>query len=91
MGLLVQRSELIDTENAFKIGPYIRASENQGKKVVKCDLEYIEQKSCKSGARSLIAGKARGIDLNLFKLDLFEREGDYGKRLCGSDTPSQSY
>ena len=38
MGLLAQRTGLIDTENAFKIGPYIRAIEEQGKKVIKCNL-----------------------------------------------------
>jgi aspartate aminotransferase len=38
MGLLAKRSGLIDTENAFKIGPYIRSIEDQGKKVIKCNL-----------------------------------------------------
>jgi aspartate aminotransferase len=38
MGLLSQRIGLIDTENAFKIGPQIRFLEDQGKKVVKCNL-----------------------------------------------------
>jgi aspartate aminotransferase len=38
MGLLSKRSGMIDTENAFKIGPHIRAIEEQGKKVIKCNL-----------------------------------------------------
>jgi aspartate/methionine/tyrosine aminotransferase len=38
MGLYSKRAGLIDTENAFKIGPQIRALEEQGEKVVKCNL-----------------------------------------------------
>jgi aspartate/methionine/tyrosine aminotransferase len=38
MGLLAKRAELIDTENAFKIGPYIKAIEVRGEKVIKCNL-----------------------------------------------------
>jgi len=38
MGLLSKRAGLIDTENAFKIGPQIRAIEEQGKRVIKCNL-----------------------------------------------------
>ena len=38
MGLLSKRVGLMDTENAFKIGPHIRAIEEQGKKVIKCNL-----------------------------------------------------
>jgi aspartate aminotransferase len=38
MGLFSKRMGLMDTENAFKIGPYIRAIEEQGKKVIKCNL-----------------------------------------------------
>ena len=38
MDLLSKRAGLIDTENAFKIGPQIRAIEEQGKKVIKCNL-----------------------------------------------------
>ncbi len=38
MALLAERVGLIDTENAFKVGPYIRALEDQGKKVIKCNL-----------------------------------------------------
>jgi len=38
MGLLSKRAGLIDTENAFKIGPQIRVIEEQGKKVIKCNL-----------------------------------------------------
>jgi len=38
MSLLSQRSGLIDTENAFKIGPQIRAIEEKGKRVIKCNL-----------------------------------------------------
>src|SRR4030042_7106617 len=33
-----KRVELLDTENAVKIGPYIKAIEGQGKKVIKCNL-----------------------------------------------------
>jgi aspartate/methionine/tyrosine aminotransferase len=35
---LARRVGLIDTENAFKIGPKIRAIEERGKKVIKCNL-----------------------------------------------------
>jgi aspartate/methionine/tyrosine aminotransferase len=35
---LAERSHLIDTENAFKIGPYIREIEQSGKRVIKCNL-----------------------------------------------------
>jgi aspartate aminotransferase len=38
MGLLAKRAELIDTENAFKIGPYIKAIEDRGERVIKCNL-----------------------------------------------------
>ena len=36
MALLAKRVDLIDTENAFKVGPYIRLLEDQGKKAAKC-------------------------------------------------------
>ena len=35
---LAERSKLIDTENAFKIGPYIREVEDSGHRVIKCNL-----------------------------------------------------
>jgi len=38
MDLFAKRVGLIDTENAFKIGPLIRAVEEQGKGVIKCNL-----------------------------------------------------
>jgi aspartate/methionine/tyrosine aminotransferase len=38
VGLLAKRVGLIDTENAFKVGPYIRQIEEQGKRVIKCNL-----------------------------------------------------
>ena len=38
MGLFAHRVGLIDTENAFKVGPYIRQIEEQGKRVIKCNL-----------------------------------------------------
>src|SRR4030065_2762684 len=38
MSLFAERVGFIDTENAFKIGPYIRAIEEQGKRVIKCNL-----------------------------------------------------
>lgn len=38
MSLFSKRAGLIDTENAFKMGPQIRAIEEQGKKVIKCNL-----------------------------------------------------
>ena len=38
MALLAKRVDLLDTENAFKIGPQIKAIEDQGKKVIKCNL-----------------------------------------------------
>jgi aspartate/methionine/tyrosine aminotransferase len=38
MKLISDRTSLIHTENAFKVGPYIVALENAGHKVVKCNL-----------------------------------------------------
>ena len=38
MNLISDRTALINTENAFKVGPYIVALENAGHKVVKCNL-----------------------------------------------------
>lgn len=38
MNLISDRTQLIHTENAFKVGPYIAALEAQGKKVIKCNL-----------------------------------------------------
>ncbi len=38
MDLFAKRVGLIDTENAFKIGPLIRAVEERGKEVIKCNL-----------------------------------------------------
>jgi len=38
MTLFAKRCELIDTENAFKVGPYIRSIEDRGKRVIKCNL-----------------------------------------------------
>jgi aspartate/methionine/tyrosine aminotransferase len=38
MSLYADRTFLIDTENAFKIGPRIRGLEAQGNRVVKCNL-----------------------------------------------------
>lgn len=38
MELFSKRTAFIDTENAFKIGPYIKAIEDQGKEVIKCNL-----------------------------------------------------
>ncbi len=38
MAVLSKRIGLLDTENAFKIGPKIKAIEDQGKKVIKCNL-----------------------------------------------------
>ena len=38
MSLFSDRTSLIDTENAFKVGPYIAAIENAGHKVIKCNL-----------------------------------------------------
>ena len=38
MSLFAERVGLIDTENAFKIGPYIRQLEEQGKPVIRCNL-----------------------------------------------------
>lgn len=37
-GLLSQRTGKLGTENAFKVGPYIKAIEDAGHKVVKCNL-----------------------------------------------------
>ena len=38
MNLISDRTSLIHTENAFKVGPYILALEEAGHKVVKCNL-----------------------------------------------------
>jgi aspartate aminotransferase len=38
MNLISDRTALIATENAFKVGPYIVALENAGHKVIKCNL-----------------------------------------------------
>jgi len=38
VGLFAQRVDRIDTENAFKVGPYIRQLEAEGKRVIKCNL-----------------------------------------------------
>jgi aspartate/methionine/tyrosine aminotransferase len=38
MNLISDRTSRIHTENAFKVGPYIAALEEQGHKVVKCNL-----------------------------------------------------
>ena len=37
-GLLSRRTKLIGTENAFKIGPYLRLVEESGHRVIKCNL-----------------------------------------------------
>jgi aspartate aminotransferase len=38
MGLYSERAGHIDSENAFKIGPYIRSLEEQGRDVIRCNL-----------------------------------------------------
>jgi aspartate aminotransferase len=38
MGLYSDRAGRIDSENAFKIGPYIRALEAEGREVIKCNI-----------------------------------------------------
>lgn len=38
MSLYADRTSLIDTENAFKVGPYIREVEEGGRRVIKCNL-----------------------------------------------------
>ena len=38
MNLLSERTHLMDTENAFKVGPYIAEIEADGNKVIKCNL-----------------------------------------------------
>ena len=38
MSLFAERTALIDTENAFKVGPYIARIEKAGHKVIKCNL-----------------------------------------------------
>lgn len=37
-GLFSDRVQLIDTENAFKIGPHIKRIEDEGHRVIKCNL-----------------------------------------------------
>ena len=38
MALYGKKVTMLDTENAFKIGPHIRSIEDQGKRVIKCNL-----------------------------------------------------
>ena len=38
MDLFSERTSLIDTENAFKVGPYITQVESDGHKVIRCNL-----------------------------------------------------
>ena len=38
MGLYADRAGRIDSENAFKMGPYIRSLEEQGREVIKCNI-----------------------------------------------------
>lgn len=38
MPLLAERVSLIDSENAFKVGPWIRALEDAGRRVIKCNI-----------------------------------------------------
>jgi len=38
MSLFADRVSLIDTENAFKVGPYIKEVEDAGNRVIKCNL-----------------------------------------------------
>lgn len=38
MSLFADRVERLDTENAFKVGPYIRKVEDMGHRVIKCNL-----------------------------------------------------
>ena len=38
MGLLADRIDLLGTENAFKVGPYIKEVEDAGHRVIKCNL-----------------------------------------------------
>ena len=38
MGLYAQRAGLINSENAFKMGPHIRSLEERGRDVVKCNI-----------------------------------------------------
>src|SRR3990172_5411322 len=38
MGLFADRVDLLGTENAFRIGPYIREVEDAGHRVIKCNL-----------------------------------------------------
>jgi aspartate aminotransferase len=38
MGLYSDRAGRIDSENAFKVGPYIRALEAEGREVIKCNI-----------------------------------------------------
>ena len=38
MGLYADRAMRIDSENAFKVGPYIRSLEAEGREIIKCNL-----------------------------------------------------
>ena len=38
MGLYADRAGRIDSENAFKVGPYIRSLEAEGREIIKCNL-----------------------------------------------------
>ena len=38
MALFSERTHMIDTENAFKVGPYIIEAEKTGNHVIRCNL-----------------------------------------------------
>ena len=38
MGLFADRVDLLGTENAFRIGPYIKEVEDAGHRVIRCNL-----------------------------------------------------
>jgi aspartate aminotransferase len=38
MGLFAERTDLLGTENAFRIGPYIKEVEDAGNRVIRCNL-----------------------------------------------------
>jgi aspartate/methionine/tyrosine aminotransferase len=38
MGLFADRAALLPTENAFRIGPYIKEVEDSGHRVIRCNL-----------------------------------------------------
>ncbi len=60
MALVAERVKLLDTENAFKIGPHIRQLEAQGKRVIGSTRTRSTSTSSSTGASTPASSPARG-------------------------------